>query len=252
MPENFYRIFFKWLGIKLALGFIIFPISSYLINFSTSYEVTYIINIIFGISNFLIFSLVLGFGIRELLRTNHYNISVSSVFIFSGLMVLIPQIISTGIMYFRAFTDENLSEIFERGYIWYSIFVSFFSQFILALIVITVASQWRLFKKAGRKGYLALIPIVNMIVLTEIANKNTGLVALLFIPLLNIFAFFIILRGLTKTFDKSDAFTWGLFFLPFIFFPILGFESDGEYRWVPPGREDILDDNFEAQNNDLV
>lgn len=95
----------------------------------------------------------------------------------------------------------------------------------VALIVLMVASMWKLFTKAGKPGWAALIPIYNTIVLIEITGRPLWWFVLLLIPFVNIVALVILLNDLSKSFGKGVGTTLLLIFLPFIAFPMLAFGS---------------------------
>ena len=100
--------------------------------------------------------------------------------------------------------------------------VTIFVQIIVLFLIITYEAQWKIFKKAGRKGWESLIPIYNTVIFIKICQKPVWWFWLLFIPVVDIFIAVIIYHGLSKTFGKTEGFTAGLIFLPFVFFPILG------------------------------
>lgn len=93
----------------------------------------------------------------------------------------------------------------------------------LAVLVLVIAGVWKVFSKAGKPGWAALIPFYNTIVLLQIAGRPLWWFFLLFVPLVNIVVAFIIINDLAKSFGKSIGWTIGLVFLPFIFYPMLGF-----------------------------
>jgi len=95
----------------------------------------------------------------------------------------------------------------------------------VALIVLMVASMWKLFTKAGKPGWAALIPIYNTIVLIEITGRPLWWFVLLLIPFVNIVVLVILLNDLSKSFGKGVGTTLLLLFLPFIAFPMLAFGS---------------------------
>lgn len=98
------------------------------------------------------------------------------------------------------------------------------------VFVIIVAAVWRVFQKAGKPGWACLIPVYNIIILLEIVGKPWWWVLIiLFVPIGNIVLFIWSLNLLSLSFGKNEGFTVGLYFLPFIFFPILGF-SNAEYK----------------------
>ena len=48
-----------------------------------------------------------------------------------------------------------------------------------AVAVLMIASQWKVYTKAGKPGWACLIPIYNLIVLLEIAGKPTWWILLI-------------------------------------------------------------------------
>ena len=59
----------------------------------------------------------------------------------------------------------------------------------------------------------------------EIAGKPDWWLILLFIPIANIVVMILTYVEIARKFGKSDAFAVGMVFLPFIFWPMLGFGS---------------------------
>ena len=99
---------------------------------------------------------------------------------------------------------------------------------LIGVLVFSLISLAKIFKKANRSGISAIIPIYNIIVLLEITNYTKWYILLYFIPGANIIIHLMIMMKLSKLFKKGNAFGFGLTFLPFIFFPILAF-NDSEY-----------------------
>ena len=99
----------------------------------------------------------------------------------------------------------------------------------LGIIVLMIASLWKIFTKAGKPGWASIIPIYNIIILLEIVGKPVWWLILFLIPLVNaIFAIWTI-NLLSKSFGKDEGFTVGLLLLGFVFYPILAFGS-AEYQ----------------------
>jgi hypothetical protein len=111
--------------------------------------------------------------------------------------------------------------------------------FYLAFIILIVAALWRVFEKAGRPGWAAIIPIYNIIVLLEIVKRPVWWIILLLIPIVNFIMSFIVNIDLAKQFGKGAGFGVGLTLLGFIFYPILGF-GDAQYQ----GQEAELEDHL--------
>lgn len=100
---------------------------------------------------------------------------------------------------------------------------------ILALVVVVFAGFWKTFTKAGKPGWMSIIPIVNVLMLLEIADKPLWWFVLLCIPGVNLIAIVLVTQAIAGNFRKGPGFGLGLAFLPFIFYPILGF-GDARYR----------------------
>lgn len=101
----------------------------------------------------------------------------------------------------------------------------------LAIIVLSIAGLWMTFTKAGQPGWAAIIPIYNIVVLLEVAQKPIWWVVLFLIPCVSIIVVIIVCLDVAKNFGKGAGFGIGLALLGFIFFPLLGF-SDAKYQPV--------------------
>lgn len=97
--------------------------------------------------------------------------------------------------------------------------------FCLAVAVIVIVGLWRVFAKAGKPGWAAIVPIYNLVVLLEIVGKPLWWIVLFIIPIVNFVAGILVNVELAKCFGRSIFFALGLIFIPVIFFPILGFGS---------------------------
>ena len=244
MPDNFLKITAKWLLLLLALNYLNNYILFYMMQkngigaLSTNNNILF--SVVIPIITLLGYFLMVGLGLRELSRSNQYKISVGSVFGFVAIMVVIPVLINYGMLYYRSFSDENLRELFTESSYQLSLIVGIFINVVQAIIVLSFASLWRTFRKAGKKGWYALIPIYNLIIMSDIIKKDRSLVFLFIIPIYNLVALAILTNGIAKAFNRSIAFAVGLYFLPFIFYPILAFGNSkyiyGEYEVV---KEDL-------------
>ena len=93
----------------------------------------------------------------------------------------------------------------------------------LVVAVIVIAGLWKVFEKAGEPGWAAVVPIYNLVVLVKIAGKEVWWVVLMLVPCVNFVAAVMICLALAGKFGKDTVYGIGLAFLPFIFFPMLGF-----------------------------
>lgn len=99
----------------------------------------------------------------------------------------------------------------------------------LAIVLLMVASLWKVFVKAGEPGWAAIVPIYNLYILLKIAGKPAWWIILMLIPFVNFIVFIIACIALAERFGKGAGFGVGLGLLGVIFFPILGF-GDAQYR----------------------
>ncbi len=102
----------------------------------------------------------------------------------------------------------------------------------IAVLVLMIVGMWKVFVKAGKPGWAAIIPFYNMYVLLEIAGKPGWWIIMFFIPIANIVFYILTCLALAPRFGKETGFAIGLIFLPFIFFPIMGFDGS---QYIPPG-----------------
>ncbi len=96
------------------------------------------------------------------------------------------------------------------------------------VLIVMVASMWRLFTKAGQPGWAAIIPIYNFIVYIKITGKSLIYLLLVFIPIINIAAWLILLNALVRKFGKGTGYFIISIFFGFITIPMLAF-GDAEY-----------------------
>ena len=104
-------------------------------------------------------------------------------------------------------------------------------------LLIGIISFWRIFTKAGKPGWAALIPIYNLVVWMEIIGKPVWWVLLFFIPCVNFIFIIWSVNLLSKSFGQSEGFTIGLLLLGIIFYPILAF---GNYQYLGPAGAGIV------------
>lgn len=99
----------------------------------------------------------------------------------------------------------------------------------LAVAVFSIVAMWKVFKKAGKEGWAALIPIYNLVVLFQISGidpKKLFWFLLPFIGQIIVFVYLIMAYiKLAKAFGKSSGFAAGLIFLNVIFMGILAFDD---------------------------
>ncbi len=111
--------------------------------------------------------------------------------------------------------------------------------FYLALIVLMIAAQWKIFEKAGQPGWAAIVPFYNTYVLiVEVCKQPPIWFWLTLVPCANIvallFIVFVLPFKLAEKFGKDTGFAVGLLLLGIVFYPILAF---GDAQYVDRGRK---------------
>lgn len=104
-------------------------------------------------------------------------------------------------------------------------FILFWLLFSLVLTIIAIAGLWKMFTKAGKPGWAAIIPIYNVIVMIEMADRPIGWIVLFLIPVANLVVSIVVMIDISRKVGRGVATALGKTFLNFIFFPILGFGS---------------------------
>jgi len=106
------------------------------------------------------------------------------------------------------------------------------------LLLFMMSGMWRVFEKAGEKGYWAIIPFYNLYRLARVTDFPKSWTWLLFIPGINAILMIIVCLELARLFKKSAFFGLFLVAVPFVAFPILGF---GKSVFQPNREKDILE-----------
>ncbi len=76
--------------------------------------------------------------------------------------------------------------------------------FFIAIQLVHFLGTWKLYQKAGRKSWEALVPVYNAIILCKIIRRPTWWVVLLFIPVINLMMFPVIWIETLRSFGKNS------------------------------------------------
>lgn len=96
----------------------------------------------------------------------------------------------------------------------------------LAVSIVSIIAMWKVFKKAGKNGWEAIVPVYNIITLLQIVGINPIWVLGLAVPVLNLIIAIAVAMRLAQGFGKDTSFTVGLILLNVVFMSILGFGKD--------------------------
>lgn len=120
--------------------------------------------------------------------------------------------------------------------IW--IFMIILIIFAIAAAIVTLIGQWKVYKKAGKEGYIALIPVYDVIAEMEMAGMPIYFWFLNYCSIIPWIGWigtlaFLIWKdiNLAKSFGKSAGTGVLLAFFPFVMYPILGF---GKAEYIGP------------------
>lgn len=121
---------------------------------------------------------------------------------------------------------------------------------VISLVVLEIVGVWKVFKKAGKNGWEAIIPYYSTWTLVEISGCKWWFFLIVLISglftfnitidindtssvsynplefigsILNLFGMFMINYNIAKKFNKDLGYAIGLTLLPFVFYSILGF-----------------------------
>lgn len=105
---------------------------------------------------------------------------------------------------------------------------------IIILFLYSTILRWIIYRKAGKHGWAAIIPLYRQIVMYKICGLSPWLMLLWFVPIFGWIAMFIIAIMkrfcLANSFGKGALFGFGLLILQPIFQSVLAFNSKIEYE----------------------
>ncbi len=132
-----------------------------------------------------------------------------------------------------------------------------YSIIVFAIAIVQIIAMWKIFTKAGKKGWKAIIPIYNLVILFKISGLSPWLIFAFLATIIPIIGWIVPIAlnavlsyKLAKSFGKDGGWAVGLYFLAPIFYMILGF---GSSEYVGPAGEtaafDATTTNNETENN---
>ncbi len=103
---------------------------------------------------------------------------------------------------------------------------------ILAVYIVQIIAMWKIFTKAGEKGWKSIIPIYNVVILFKISGLSPWLVLAFLAVIIPFIGWLvpvalnaILSYKLAKAFNKDGGWAVGLYFLAPVFYMILAFGS---------------------------
>ena len=101
-----------------------------------------------------------------------------------------------------------------------------------AIIAVMVVSMWKLFTKAGKPGWAAIVPIYNTIIMLEISGRPVWwLLLMMFVPFFGAWVAIVAIIDFAKSYGKSTGFGVLVALVPIVGYPMLAF---GKNSYVGP------------------
>lgn len=105
--------------------------------------------------------------------------------------------------------------------VWTIVFLSF-----AVTVGFQIAGMWKMFEKAGKPGWAALVPFYGPYIQTEITIGCGWYFLLAMIPYIGFVYNVYLCYNLSKSFGYPWPFTIGLVLVPYVFYPIIGFSKN--------------------------
>ena len=108
--------------------------------------------------------------------------------------------------------------------------MNLFALIFILLSIASIVGLWKLFEKAGRKGWEVIIPFYNFYIWLKIIKKPLWWYIFILTPFINVFMILLMIVELVKCFNKFDLLEQAASVLfPFIYLPYIGFSSKEVY-----------------------
>lgn len=137
-------------------------------------------------------------------------------------------------------------------------FVGVYLIIAFVIAVLQIVAMWKLYTKAGEKGWKSIIPIYNIVILFKICGLSPWLILVYFAGFIPVVGWIAIIalaiyqsNCLAKSFGKDLGYTVGLLLLPTIFYMILGF-GKSEYIGPAAKKETVVEGNNETPSSDEI
>lgn len=105
---------------------------------------------------------------------------------------------------------------------------------ILILFIYCTITKWIIYKKAGKNGFAAIIPLYRQVTMYKVCGLSPFLMLLWLIPIFGLIIMFIIAIMkrilLAQNFGRGGFFGLGILIFPPIFYSILAFNPNIEYE----------------------
>ena len=102
--------------------------------------------------------------------------------------------------------------------------------YLIPVLALFYIGLWKLYQKADRKGWEALIPFYNVYIMLKLTGRPTWWLVWFFIPVVNVIAGIALLLDFVKCYGKFGFWEHAATIVfPFIAFPVWGFDKNVKY-----------------------
>lgn len=102
--------------------------------------------------------------------------------------------------------------------------------FFVPVLVLYFIGLWKLFVKAGRPGWEAIVPFYNVWIMLKLTGRPAWWLLLFFVPVVNVIAAIALMIDFARSFGKFGFLAHaGTIAIPFIVFPVWGFDKNTKY-----------------------
>ncbi|MFI5100686.1 MAG: DUF5684 domain-containing protein [Actinomycetes bacterium] len=116
------------------------------------------------------------------------------------------------------------------------------------VVYLLYAAPWCfVFAKAGKRWWVALLPVINLLVIIKIAARPWWWVLLLFVPVVGIAVWTVICLDVAERFGHGVPVAVGLVFLPFVVAIWLGLGPDAYVRGSAPVVAEVVPSTAESE-----
>jgi signal peptidase I len=117
--------------------------------------------------------------------------------------------------------------------------MSLYVIFLLVTFVAAMTGLWKIFIKAGYKGWWVIVPLYNFYIWLKIIKKPIWWFIFLLIPFINVFVILLMIVELAKCFNKFGLGAQALAaIVPFIYLPYLAFA--GKEKYLDPAKRPVI------------
>lgn len=129
---------------------------------------------------------------------------------------------ATGVSKYK---DEINTMVKDLGFGYPSNIVYIIFGIVILVLILMYVVMWKIFVKAGKKGWQSLIPLYNCYCVSKIAFNKGWLFILMLITPINLVFIPITCYKLAKAFGKSTGFAVCSIFFPYITMQIIAFDN---------------------------